>query len=81
MKQVCSEESLQVIQERYIKHNKHAASYTWKYIGSILDMTKTLEENNIIDESVEFNKLSMDEFSDACIAEVHVYYNDDLTIN
>lgn len=38
--EVCSEETLSEILERYLKFNGHAASYTWKRLGQALDMSK-----------------------------------------
>ena len=75
--QVCSEEILSEILQRYLVYNKHAASYTWKYNGNNLDMNKTLEANDVIDESEEFYQLSMDE--DQFLPALHLYFNDDLT--
>ena len=49
--EVCTEESLNEILERYLELNSHAASYTWKREGRILDMAKNLEENEIPDET------------------------------
>lgn len=43
-----------------------------------LNMEKTLEENNIPDESEEFAKLMIPE--DEYVPTLHVYFNDDLTI-
>jgi hypothetical protein len=58
--------------------NKHAASYTWKRLGRPLDMEKTLEQNDIPDESKEFLDLNIEE--DEYIPAIHLYYNDDLTV-
>jgi len=77
--EVCSEESMNEIQRRYMVYNSHARSYTWKYNGKVLDMDKTLDENGVPDESEAFYQLSMDETNEICISEVQVYYNDDLT--
>ena len=76
--EVCSEEKMNEILDRYIELNEHAASYTWKRLGRPLDMEKTLEENDIPDETDEFVDLNIDE--DAYIPAVHLYYNDDLTV-
>ena len=75
--QVCSEEILSEIQDRYLKYNAHAASYTWKYNGQNLDMDKTLEENGVLDESEEFYKLGMND--EHFLPAIHLYFNDDLT--
>jgi hypothetical protein len=76
--EVCSEESMFDIMDRYMELNEHSQSYTWKRLGRPLDMEKTLEENDIPDETEEFLYLNIDE--DAYIPCVHLYYNDDLTV-
>eukprot|EP01137_Pigoraptor_chileana_P035127 Opistho-2@28706 len=76
--EVCSEETINEIQRRYLKYNSHAASYTWKYMGKQLDMESSLELNNIFDEGDEFSRLAMDE--DVFLPAIHVYFNDDLTV-
>lgn len=74
---MCSEETIAEIQERYLKFNAHAKSYTWKYAGNNLDMSATLEDNGIKDESADMLELKLDE--DEWLPILHVYYNDDLT--
>ncbi|XP_030043122.1 cytochrome b5 domain-containing protein 1 [Microcaecilia unicolor] len=75
--QVCVEENIWEILRRYLVYNAHAASYTWKYNGVVLDMNKTLEENGIADEDEEFYQLRMDE--EQYMQAIHLYFNDDLT--
>ena len=79
---VCSEETLDEIQDRYLEHNAHARSYTWKSLQNgefvPLDMKKTLAENDVPDESEEFERLSIND--DYYTPTLHVYYNDDLTV-
>ena len=75
--EVCSEENMHEILDRYLEQNDHAGSYTWKRLGRPLDMDKTLEENDVPDETEEFVELGMDE--DMYIPALHLYYNDDLT--
>ncbi|KAH3827149.1 hypothetical protein DPMN_129078 [Dreissena polymorpha] len=75
--EVCSEEIMTEILDRYLKFNAHAASYTWKYDGRNLDMQKTLQENNIQDDDEDFYKLSMND--DTFLQSVQLYFNDDLT--
>ena len=65
------------IQNRYFYYNAHARSYTWKYNGENLDMSKTLAENKVTDESEEFYKLGLDE--DQFLPAIHLNFNDDLT--
>jgi hypothetical protein len=76
--EVCSEETMNEILDRYLELNQHADSYTWKRLGRPLDMEKTMEENDIPDESEDFIDLNLDE--DNYIPCVHLYYNDDLTV-
>ena len=74
------------IRERYLLHNWHAKSYTWKAIRKVkgkwafdeLDMNLTLEENGITDEVPEFEALHV--ATDYYIPVLHVYWNDDLTV-
>lgn len=75
--QVCREETMDQILVRYLTYNQHAKSYTWKHNGVLLDMAKTLEQNNIQDDSAAFHNLAID--GDHHLAEVQLYYNDDLT--
>ena len=63
---------------RYEPYNLHARSYTWKYFGNNLDMTKTLEENDIKDDGKEFYELGMNE-EESFLPPIHLYFNDDLT--
>ncbi|THD23778.1 Cytochrome b5 domain-containing protein 1 [Fasciola hepatica] len=69
--EVCCEETLADILKRYLFFNAHAASYTWKYNGNVLDMDKTLEENGILEETQDIE--------DQFMPQIHLYYNDDLT--
>ncbi|VDO04492.1 unnamed protein product [Rodentolepis nana] len=75
--EVCSEETMLAILDRYLQCNAHAASYTWKYANEVLDLDKTLEENGISDQDdmLEELLLNVDDF----IPEILLYYNDDLT--
>lgn len=65
---VCDEDSIYQIMGRYFYANTHAGSYTWRSIRGHLDMSKTLEENNIPAE----------DFGDPPPA-LFLYYNKDLT--
>ena len=76
--EVASEESLNEILDRYLDKNVHAASYTWKRMGKVLDMAKNLEKNDIPDERDELLELGMQ--PDEYIPAIHLYFNDDLTI-
>lgn len=65
------------ILQRYLTYNGHAGSYTWKFFGRNLDMSKTLEQNGVADESEEFFDVRMDE--DEFLPPITLYFDDDLT--
>ncbi|XP_064599422.1 cytochrome b5 domain-containing protein 1-like [Liolophura sinensis] len=75
--EVCSEENMEEILDRYLKYNAHAGSYTWKYDRVNLSMNKTLEDNGIPDEDEDFYTLRMND--DTFLQTIHLYFNDDLT--
>jgi hypothetical protein len=79
---VCSEETINEIRNRYIEYNAHAASYTWKHLqeGEFvpLNMELTLTDNGMEDESDEFERLSIND--DYFVPVIHLYFNDDLTV-
>ena len=67
---------------RYLEINAHAGSYKWRRQegeSRELDMAKTLEDNGIIDESDEFESLGLP--NDYYIPALHIYFNDDLTVD
>ncbi len=76
--EVCSEETLDEIRSRYLTYNSHAMSYTWKRLGRTLNMSKTLHENGVVDETDEFAGLNID--PEQYIPALHVHFNDDLTV-
>ena len=76
--EVASEENMNEILDRYLPYNLHAASYTWKRLGKVLDMNGSLAENGINDETAECLALGIN--PDEYIPAVHLYFNDDLTI-
>jgi hypothetical protein len=82
--EVCSEDTLAQIQDKYLRYNAHAGSYAWKRIPpaggdmQLLDMAKTLEENGVRDESAEYEELGVDD--DYYTPSLHLYYKDDLTV-
>jgi len=76
--EVCCEETMKEIQNRYTGYNTHAEGYVWKRLGKLLNMDGTLDENSILDETSIYDKYGMDdeEFYPA----IHLYFSDDLTI-
>lgn len=77
MLQVCSEETLAQILQRYLHYNAHAHSYTWKHHGVGLNMSHTLSENNILDNDHQLQQLRLD--PDLFTPAILLYFNDDLT--
>ncbi|XP_029283816.1 LOW QUALITY PROTEIN: cytochrome b5 domain-containing protein 1-like [Cottoperca gobio] len=75
--QVCSEETLAEILQRYLRYNSHGRSYTWKHDGTTLDMSRTLSENNVLDNDSELQQLRLD--GDRFIPAILLHFNDDLT--
>ncbi|KAJ8722390.1 hypothetical protein PYW07_003570 [Mythimna separata] len=75
--EVCSEETIYEIMMRYLPHNSHLMSYTWRYMGKSLCLKKTLEENGILDERDRFNDVALAE--NMHIPAILLYYDDDLT--
>ncbi|KAM4611689.1 cytochrome b5 domain-containing protein 1 [Polymixia lowei] len=75
--EVCSEETLDEVLQRYLRYNSHASSYTWKNNGVCLDMSKTLSENGIPDEDEEFYRCRLDR--DLFTQSIFLYFNNDLT--
>mmetsp|Transcript_3758 Transcript_3758/g.6414 ORF Transcript_3758/g.6414 Transcript_3758/m.6414 type:complete len:89 (+) Transcript_3758:491-757(+) len=76
--EVACEESMNEILDRYLDHNAHAFSYTWKRLGKKLNMSRTMEENGMLEERDELIQLGID--PDEYIPCVHIFYDDDLTI-
>jgi hypothetical protein len=75
---VASEETMNEILDRYQDQNFHAASYTWKRLGRVLNMNLNLNENEILDESQECLDLGLD--PEEYIPTIHLYFDDDLTV-
>jgi hypothetical protein len=79
--QVCSEETLDDIKNRYMDYNRNSNSYTWKILNAngqfiTLKTDLTLEQNGIPDESDSYMRLGIDE--DLYLPNLLIYYNDDL---
>lgn len=73
---VCMEDKLDRILERYLIFNSDADSYTWCYDSRVLDMDKTLEENDIPDQRDKYTHVGLPE--NTYIPMILLYYNDDL---
>ena len=71
---MCAEETCEEILDRYLDYNKHAGSYTWKRLGNKLEMSKTLEENGVVDESNAMEELGLPD--DYYVPALHLYFND-----
>lgn len=89
---VCNEETINEIMDRYKEYNDHAESYTWKRLKRVLEMEETLDQNGIPEEFEEYFAIpgkepKLDNFldeedeeeEDFNIPVIHLYFNDDLT--
>ncbi len=86
--QVPMEETINQIMERYVSLNAHALSYEALKLctcdtheGKVfvaLDMNKSLEENGVFDESLEYGEMGME--INHLIPVMDVHYTDDLTV-
>ena len=76
---VCIEETLMQIRQRYMKEfNSHANAYTWKHLGKVLDMKKSLSENGVDIQALNLAHAGMNELE--WMPTLHLYFNDDLTV-
>lgn len=75
--QVCEEDTVTRIQERFLIFNAHGASYEWKFEGKRIDMGRTLTENGIPDERDRYVACGLPD--DVYIPSLMCYYKDDLT--
>ena len=76
--EVSSEETLNDIEKyHYLCINKHSKGYVWKYNNNVLDMNKTLQQNNINDDDILFDKLNI---YHEYIPSIFLYFKDDLTV-
>ncbi|XP_056299149.1 cytochrome b5 domain-containing protein 1 [Pseudoliparis swirei] len=75
--QVCSEETLAQILQRYLRYNAHACSYTWTHGEKPLDMSRTLSQNLVLDQDHELQHLRLDR--DRHRPALLLHFNDDLT--
>ncbi|KAM9836334.1 cytochrome b5 domain-containing protein 1 isoform 2-T2 [Aulostomus maculatus] len=75
--EVCSEETLAEILQRYLRYNSHACSYTWKHNGVSLDMSRTLSDNSVPDDDLQLQQLRLDH--NLLTPALLLYFNDDLT--
>lgn len=74
--EVCCEDTLRRIEERYSKFNSNTQQYLWKYNGQVLDMDKTLEENGIVDRLDLFDAYFMPR--DYYVPSIFIYFMDEI---
>ncbi|XP_053625297.1 cytochrome b5 domain-containing protein 1 isoform X1 [Plodia interpunctella] len=75
--EVCSEETIYQIMMRYLPHNGHMQSYTWRYLGKGLCYDKNLTDNGVLDDRERFADVNLAENNH--IPALLIYYNDDHT--
>ncbi|XP_018335858.1 cytochrome b5 domain-containing protein 1-like isoform X1 [Agrilus planipennis] len=73
---VCCEDTITRIMERYSIFNEDASSYTWRFDNRNLDMFKTLEENGIFDERDDYTHAGLPQ--SLYTPAIYIYYNDDM---
>ncbi len=59
--EVCIEETMKEILDRYTDMNANANSYEWRRLGVSLHMNKNLEENGVPDEDEDLKQHEIDE--------------------
>ncbi|GBP17205.1 Cytochrome b5 domain-containing protein 1 [Eumeta japonica] len=75
--EVCSEETIYQIMLRYLPHNAHAGSYTWRYRGRRLCYGGSLQHNGVPDERERYAAVALPD--NLHVPALFLYYNDDLT--
>jgi len=74
--EVCSEETISEISVRFgYQHNRNAESYVWKRLGRSLDVSKTLDENGVSDDTEALRRLNVEQ--DYLYPAVHIYFDDE----
>eukprot|EP00164_Ancoracysta_twista_P003538 GFYU01004723.1.p1 GENE.GFYU01004723.1~~GFYU01004723.1.p1 ORF type:complete len:687 (+),score=218.34 GFYU01004723.1:187-2247(+) len=76
--EVCSEEIMEEILDRFLEYNDHCASYTWKRLGMPLEMHHTLKQSGVEDEGEVFYDMNIDD--DYYIPALTLHFDDDLTV-
>ena len=78
--EVCGEENLGSIQNRFLSLNANAEHYVWKRLGKVLDMKKTLIENGVHYAKDDLHQVLVGkgENDDLYIPAIHLYFNDDI---
>jgi len=61
---------MEEVQNRFIHINPSIEKYVWKYLGKLLDMSKTLKENGVPDLEEECLNLGIPYE----VPVVHIYY-------
>lgn len=74
--EVCMEDKIRRIQDRYKIYNNDFDSYEWCYEDRVLDLDKTLEQNGITDEREKFLEVGLPD--NTYIPMILLYYKDDL---
>jgi hypothetical protein len=78
------ENTVEDLQARYLEHNAHCGSYQWRALvhGAFrpLDVHKTLEQNGVVDDSEELDKLGMDADAPDFLIDLIIAFQDDLTV-
>ncbi|MEN2498298.1 MAG: Cytochrome b5 domain-containing protein 1 [Marteilia pararefringens] len=81
---ICSEWTIDEISRHFSKIlNSHSRSYTWKYLGRELDMSRDLGENKVKNHQKELIELNVEidhKMFENSVTTLELYFNDDLTV-
>ncbi|XP_017775365.1 PREDICTED: cytochrome b5 domain-containing protein 1 [Nicrophorus vespilloides] len=72
---VCCEDTVLRIKERYSIFNSDANIYLWRYMDNVLNDELTLEENGIIDETDRFGSVGLS--PTFYVPAIMIFYNDE----
>jgi hypothetical protein len=77
------EETVAEMQNKFLVHNAHCTSYTWKALVEgnfkVLDPKRTLAQNGIPDDTEELERLGVDPLHPDNVTAIMLFFNDDLT--
>ena len=78
------ENTVEDMQTRFLEFNAHCGSYLWKALiaGAFrpLDVHKTLEENGVVDDAADLDRLGLDAEDPNYLIDIMIAFKDDLTV-
>ncbi|XP_018335857.1 cytochrome b5 domain-containing protein 1-like [Agrilus planipennis] len=73
---VCCEDTINRIMDRYSIFNKNTSSYSWRHNNENMDLAKSLEENGAVDERDDYTHANLPQT--LYTPTIYTYYNDDM---